>query len=281
MQTWTTKLAIGTFALAVLSLTSSCKKDEVRTVLTPSNSPTLVASTTTVALAQTASAQTAVTFTWTPVKSLSISDASTTPAPTITYYLEFDKKGHNFGAPVSIAAGSASTTAATTTTTVTVGDLNTALTTLGLTPGTVTDVEVRLNASYAANSTTVSNTLPLSATSYKICPQPAASQAWSIIGAAAQGWSTDVIMTYDCDNNQYTYTGAFLADEYKFRYGGNDATTGNWKTNLGGTSFTGGTLTQDGGNLKILTAGTYTITLKPAALDAAGKVTAGSTYTIR
>ncbi|RZK42748.1 MAG: SusF/SusE family outer membrane protein [Hymenobacter sp.] len=279
MQTRTTKLAIGTFALALLSLTS-CKKDEVQTTLTASNSPTLTASATTAALTQATGTQTAVTFTWTPVKSLAFSDASTTATPAITYYLQFDKKGHNFGAPVSIAAGSVSTTATSTTTAVTVSDLNTALTSLGLTVGTATDVEVRLNASYASNSSTYSNTLPLKATTYE-CKQPSLDKAWSLIGTVGPGtdWSTDYVMTFDCSTNNYTYTGALKVGVYKFRYGGN---VGNWNANLGGTSSTGGALTQDGGNLSITTAGTYTVTLIPAALDpTTGKVTAGSSYTIK
>jgi hypothetical protein len=266
--------ALG-FCATLLMLVTACKKDEVRTTLMPSNSPTLTASTATGVLTQANAAQTAVTFTWTPVKSLSLSD-NTTLLPAITYYLQFDKKGNNFNAPVSIAAGAISSTGATTTTAIKGGDLNNALTSLGLKAGTASDVEVRLNASYAANSATYSNVLPLNVTPYKACPQPAASNAWSIIGAAAQGWSTDVIMTYDCDNNAFTYTGSFNADEYKFRYGAD------WKANLGGNSPTGGALTQDGSNLKITTAGTYTITLKPAAIDAAtGKVTTGSTFTIK
>jgi hypothetical protein len=274
--------ALG-FCAALLMLVTACKKDEIRTTLVPSNSPTLTATTATVTLAQVNAAQTAVTFTWTPVKSISLSD-NTTVLPTLTYYLQFAKKGNNFSSSVSIDAGAASATGATTTTAVTVGDLNNAMTKLGLVFGTPTDVEVRLNASYAANGGTYSNVLPLTVTAYKGCPQPAAANAWSIIGAAAQGWSTDVIMTYDCDNNNFTYTGKFAADEYKFRYGGTDATTGNWKTNLGnttGTTSTGGALAQDGSNLKIATAGTYTITLKPATLDASGKVTAGSTFTVK
>jgi hypothetical protein len=276
--------ALGLCA-ALLMLVTACKKDEVRTTLVPSNSPTLTATTATVTLAQVNAAQTAVTFTWTPVKSISLSD-NTTVLPTITYYLQFAKKGNNFSSSVSIDAGAASATGATTTTAVTVGDLNNAMTKLGLVFGTPTDVEVRLNASYAANGGTYSNVLPLNVTAYKGCPQPDAAKAWGIIGAAAKGWgdNDDIVMMYDCDNNVYTYTGAFKADEYKFRYGGNDPTTGKWKANLGnttGTTSTGGALAQDGSNLKIATAGTYTITLKPATLDASGKVTAGSTFTVK
>lgn len=253
MKPWIIKIAAGTLAFAAVSL-SSCKKDEVRTILTPSNSPTLTASATTVSLTQVNAASTAATFTWTPVKSLSISD-NTTVVPAITYYLQFDKKGRNFATPVSLPAGNASPTGASTTT-VTVSDLNTALTTLGLTPGTATDVEVRLNASYASNSSNFSNVVPLSATTYAYCAQPA--KSWSIIGPAGPGWSDDYTMTYDCGTKTYTYVGSLTADDFKFRFGKH------WATNLGGTGAST-PLATGGANLSITPAGKYTVTLYNAA----------------
>ncbi|AMR25675.1 hypothetical protein A0257_00295 [Hymenobacter psoromatis] len=275
MKPWIIRIAAGALALASISF-SSCKKDEVRTILTPSNSPTLTASATTVTLTQANAANTAITFTWTPVKSLSISD-NTATLPAITYYLQFAKKGSNFTTPVSIVAGSASTTGASTTT-VTVSDLNTALINLGLTPGTATDVEVRLNASYASNSTSFSNVVPLAATTYVYCAQPA--KSWSLIGDAISGWSTDVVMTYDCASKTYSYKGPIKAlagtspAGYKFRF------NSDWTANLGGAVPTGGALTQDGGNLSVAADGTYTILLTPGSFDATGKST-GGTFTIK
>jgi hypothetical protein len=268
MQLRITKLAAGTLALGALSF-SACKKDEVRATLTPSNSPTLASTTSAVTL-------TVATYTWTPVTSLTLANADNPYKPTITYYLQIDKKGHNFGAPVSIPAGTGPTT------TLTVGDLNSRLGLLGVTAGTATDFEVRLNASYASNSTTVSNVLPLKATTYDFCVQPASSKAWAIIGPAGKGWGAtdDVAMTYDCATQSYTYTGPLKADAFKFRYGGDDAVTGRWKADLGGVSSTGGPLTPGGSNLKIDVAGTYTIVLKPGPLAADGTATGGS-YTIK
>ncbi len=254
MKPWIIKITAGTLAFAAVSL-SSCKKDEVRTILIPSNSPTLTASATTITLTQANAASTAVTFTWTPVKSLSISD-NTTTLPAITYYLQFDKKGRNFATPVSIPAGSASTTGASTTTPVTVSDLNTALINLGLTPGTATDIEVRLNASYASNSSNFSNAVPLAANTYAYCAQPA--KAWSIIGPAGPGWSDDYTMTYDCSAKTYTYVGSLTADEFKFRFGKH------WATNLGGTGPST-PLANGGANLLVAPAGKYTVTLYNAA----------------
>lgn len=248
MQSWITKLALGAVTLASLSL-SACKKDEVRATLTPSNSPTLSSTTNSVVLTQANAAQTAATYTWTPINSLTWANADNTYKPGITYYLQIDKKGHNFGAPVSIAAGNGPNTV------LTVGDLNTSLTTLGVTPGTATDVEVRLNASYATNSTTVSNAVPLNVTAYKVCVPPSGSLNWSIIGPAGVDWSTDVPLTYNCNTNTFDITRALNAGDFKFR-ANND-----WTVNYGSSSNTGGALVAGGNNITVATAGTYTIKL--------------------
>jgi hypothetical protein len=266
MNTWITKKATGILALAVISL-SACKKDEVQATLTPTSSPTLTASTTNVVLTQANASNTAATFTFTPLK-FTWANVDKPYNPAVMYTLQAAKQGTNFANVVSsidLGAGPSKT--------MTVGDLNTALLSGGLPVGTATPLDIRLKTVYAANAPMYSATLPLTATVY--CAQPAANQAWSIIGAAAKGWSTDVVMTYDCAQNAFTYTGSFAADEYKFRYGAA------WTANLGGSSSTGGALTQGGDNLKIARAGTYTITLKPAALAADGSVSAGSTFTIK
>lgn len=265
MKTWITQTAAGVLALAALSL-SACKKDEVQATLTTTNSVSLTASTTNVVLTQANASNTAATFTFTPL-TFAWTNVDKPYNPATTYTLQAAKQGTNFANLVSsIDLGSGPSK------TMTVSDLNSALLSGGLPVGTATPLDIRLKAVYATNSPLYSATLPLTATVY--CAQPAANQAWSIIGAAAKGWSTDAVMTYDCALNAYTYTGQFAADEYKFRYGAD------WSANLGGTSSTGGALTQDGSNLKIATAGTYTITLKPAAVTN-GKVVAGSTFTIK
>ena len=268
MKTWITQTAAGVLAVAAISLTA-CKKDEVQATLTPTNSVTLTASTTNVVLTQTNASNTAATFTFTPL-TFAWANVDKPYAPAVSYTLQAAKQGTNFATIVSsidLGAGPSKT--------FTVGDLNSPLLAGGLPVGTATPLDIRVKTVYAANEPMYSPTLPLTATVY--CAQPDASQAWSIIGAAAKGWSTDVVMTYDCAQNAFTYTGPFVADEYKFRYGGN---VGNWKANLGDAGSTGA-LKQDGGNLKITKAGTYTITLKPASLKADGTVENGSTYTIK
>ena len=268
MKTWITQTAAGVLAVAALSLTA-CKKDEVQATLTPTNSVSLTASTTNVVLTQANASNTAATFTFTPL-TFAWANVDKPYNPATTYTLQAAKQGTSFASLVSsidLGAGPSKT--------MTVSDLNSALLAGGLPVGTATPLDIRVKAVYATNTPLYSSTLPLTATVY--CAQPAANQAWSIIGAAAQGWSTDVVMTYDCAKNAFTYTGPFVTGEYKFRYGG---AVGNWKANLGDAGSTG-TLKQDGGNLKITNDGTYTITLKPASLKSDGTVENGSTYTIK
>ncbi len=254
--------ALG-FCAALLLLVSSCKKDEVRTVIQPGAAPTLTASTNSLVLQQANSTKSAATYTWTPV--------SFGYQAVVSYTLQFDKKGGDFSAPISFDAGTS------TTKTLTVADLNSVYQAKGLIDASATPVatpvDVRVVASVGASAPQVASAAStFTGTPYSYCEQPA--KAWSIIGPAGKGWSTDVVMTYDCVAKTFSYTGPLNADEFKFRYGAD------WTANLGGTSSTGGALTQNGDNLKIATAGTYTIVLS-ATVDATTGKSTGGTYTIK
>ena len=252
MKNRLTQLA-GLFAVLALSL-ASCKKDEVKTTLTPNSTPTLSASTNDVMLQQANSAQTAVTYTWTPISGFSWSNADKPYEPTVAYAFQVDKQGNNFAAPVSIDAGAGPTTA------LTVEQLNASLTTLGLTPGQSTPLEVRLRANYAANAPMYSPVVPLTATIYKVCVPPN-SDKWSIIGPAGVDWSTDFTLAYDCDLKAYTLTRALNVGEFKFRK------NSDWSLiNYGSTATRNGDGTapidtKNENNIKVTTAGTYTIIL--------------------
>jgi len=162
MKRYITQLAAGVLTLAAIGL-SSCKKDEVRAVLTTSDSVTLKTSATSVVLTSTQGADNAVTYTWTPVTfQWSGSDAANY-SPTVTYTLQLDKKGNNFASPVSVDAGAGPTK------TLTVASLNSSLISLGLAPEAAADVEVRLKAAYASNVAPIySPALGLKATPYSI-----------------------------------------------------------------------------------------------------------------
>jgi hypothetical protein len=255
MQLRITKLVAGALALGALTL-GSCKKDEVRATLTPSNSITLASSTNSVVLQQANSTQTAATFTWSPIKSFTWNNASNTEQPAVAYNFEFDKKGNNFAKPAVISAGNGPASV------VTVQALNEVLTSdLGLKEGVATDLEVRLAANYYTNGAVYSPTLPLTVTPYKyVCNPPAGSNKWGIVGSAAIDWNTDAPMRYNCTTNTFDITRALNVGEFKFR------ADGGWTLNYGNSSSsstaTGGALVQGSNdNIKITTAGTYTIKL--------------------
>lgn len=78
--------------------------------------------------------------------------------------------------------------------------------------------------------------------------------SWSIIGSATgdSSWGTDLDMTYVEEDESWTYTGALVAGEFKFR-----ANKG-WDISFGGASFDD--LTSDNGaNLQITEDGNYEV----------------------
>jgi hypothetical protein len=78
--------------------------------------------------------------------------------------------------------------------------------------------------------------------------------SWGIIGTATPGgWDSDTDMTWNAADETWTITTALSAGELKFR--ANDG----WDINLGGDSTDD--LVENGANLQIAEAGTYTITL--------------------
>ncbi len=159
MKNWLTQ-AIGFGTVALLGLTS-CKKDEVQAVLTPTNAATLTASATSAVLKSVDGAQNVVTYTWSPIAFGWSGTESTAYSPAVVYSLQFDKKGNNFVSPVSVDAGNGPTK------TFTVAGLNGTLISLGLAPEVAADVEVRLKATYASNAAPLySPTLALNATPY-------------------------------------------------------------------------------------------------------------------
>lgn len=267
MKNWLTQ-GLSLCALAALGLTA-CKKDEVQATLTPNNMPTLAASTNTAVLTQANSAKTAITYTYTPVTGFSWTGTDHTYDPSLTYTLQIDKQGNNFAAPVAVNATPSATV------TLTVSALNDVLTSLGITPGTATGLEARLVTSYATNAPMYSAVLPLTATGYLfICYPPTGAPTWALIGPAGVDWNTDVPLKYNCNTNTFDVTRALNAGAFKFR------ANGNWDANLGGKSAAGGELVQDGPDMTITKAGTYTIALSTGLLDAKGKATVSS-FTIK
>ena len=270
MKNWLTRFATVVLATAVFT---SCEKDEDKVTVAPSANLTLTASGNSAVLTQDKAAQTALTFNWNAT-SFALGGAANDKAPAVRYELQVARTSDGFGYPAPIDAGTGISK------NVTVEQLNAAIIRLGLAPDMPATVFVRVAAVIGTDAQTfVSAPLTLKATPYKFCPQPAAASAWTIIGPAGNGWSDDLMMRYDCDTKTFTYSGLLKAGEFKFRYAGKTAGL-EWKANLGGASSAGGELTQNGSNLKIETAGNYTMVLTPGTINADLTVS-GGTFTIK
>jgi starch-binding outer membrane protein SusE/F len=78
---------------------------------------------------------------------------------------------------------------------------------------------------------------------------------WAVIGSATPGgWDADTPMTYDATAKVWTVTIDLTADELKFR------ANGAWDLNYGDNNANGG-LQEGGANIKVPSAGNYTINL--------------------
>lgn len=239
---------------------TSCKKDEVRTVATFSAAPTVSSSSTNAGvLLKANSAADAVTYTWTPY-TFTLSDDTKSNSP-VTYTLQMGLAGTNFATPYELVAGTGTASSLK----LTVGQLNAALINLKAPLARASQLEVRLKTFVASNEPIIySNSVTIGATPYDECVAPN-SDTWSLIGLAGVDWNTDVALTWSCAENAYVVRRALNADEFKFRRN-ND-----WAVNLGAAGSGVATLAPGAStalasgnppNLKIGTAGTYTIKLR-------------------
>lgn len=272
MKNWLTQVV--TVAFAVVALVS-CKKDEEKVTVTPSNGITLTASGSAVVLAQVNAAQAAITYNWTPVSSFVFSGTDQTTAPAVSYQLQVAKSADGFGYPTPIDAGAGAAK------TITVGDLNITLLGLGLVPGVATPVFVRVVAVVGTDAHTfASNTLSLTATAYRVCLPPD-TDTWGLVGPAGDGWpgatATDRPMTWDCDARAYVLRTTLKAGDFKFRR------NRDWAVNLGALvkpitpGATAITLKPGGEDMTVTTPGTYTIKL---VVDGSGAAVTGGTLTV-
>lgn len=240
MKNWLTRI-VGLCAAVVLM--SSCEKDEVKVTAEPGAAPVLTASATTVNLQKEDADKVAVTYSWTPI-TLAFSESGF-PA-TMTYTLQFAKKGTNFASTKDLDASGVVKKE------LTVSEVNALLKDLGFGVGQAAQLDVRLKSSYAANVPVYTTALAaLNGTPYESRELPAL--VWGLIGPAGVSWDTDVVLDYDYDKKIWTLTTDLKADEFKFR--ANKA----WTNNLGADAA--GILAPNGANLKITEAGNYTITL--------------------
>lgn len=114
----------------------------------------------------------------------------------------------------------------------------------GLSQGGGTNINMATPAFYQIKANVLDGSLTCTPTS------------WGVVGPAQVGvnepWDNDTDMTYDKENECWTVTMALNADLFKFR--ANDS----WAINVGGSVDD---LVQDGDNLSVPEAGTYTLKL--------------------
>ncbi|TGE18287.1 SusE domain-containing protein [Hymenobacter elongatus] len=241
MKNWFTR-TVG--ICAAVMLMSSCEKDEVKVTAEPSAAPALTTSVTAVDLKKDNADKVAVTYSWTPI-SLTFSEGGF-PVPA-TYTLQFAKKGTDFAKMKEVDVSNVVQKS------FTIGEVNTLFNDLELPVGQASQLDVRLKSSYSPNvAPYTSGTMSLAGTPYESRDLP--TLVWGLIGPAGVSWNDDVVMQYNFDKKIWTLTKDLKADEFKFR--ANKA----WGVNLGADGA-GGTLKQDGDNLKITEAGNYTLTL--------------------
>lgn len=175
MRTWLNKITlIGVAAIAF----SSCKKDEVRTVLNVGTAPTLTATPTTLVLLQSNANNDAVKFTYT--------NAGFGFDAAITYVLQIAKGGTSFASASTTEVGLSNTSPFEKT--FKVVDFNRELLKI-INYGTATQVEVRVKASVAAAApATYSNVVTMTCTAYRDIITYTYPNALNIAGNF-QGWS--------------------------------------------------------------------------------------------
>jgi hypothetical protein len=194
--------------LLFVSILASCKKDKEAASVT--QVPSLTASTNTVVLSRNLESQNAITFSWSAA-SVSGMDGS------ITYFLQWDRKGNNFANPASIKIGKDSLK-----TTLTHNGLNNLLSTL---PADVaTPIEIRVVGATSDGSVApfYSNALSLTVTPYSNVVPPPYNQLWMVGDATPAGWNIDgpTPMTQDStDPWVFIYTGPLTAGEFKIPTG--------------------------------------------------------------
>src|SRR6185503_12846603 len=250
MRTWLNKIMMMGIAAIIIS---SCKKDEVKTVLNIGAAPTLQANNTTLVLQQANANNDAVKFTYTP--STFGFDAA------VTYVLQIAKGGTSFASASTTEVGLSSVSPMEKT--FKVVDFNRELLKI-INYGTATPVEVRVKATVAAAApASYSNVVTITATAYRDLITYAFPNALNIAGNF-QGWSPGSAPQIVKQNNG-GYNGfegyiVFNAGAPEFKMvKGNDwpfGDHGDAGSNISNPSSGGGALTANGGNnLKLPSGG--------------------------
>lgn len=203
----------GNILLLVLIAFSSCKKSDDMPVLTAV--PNLAASATNVILNRNDAGKPAVKLSWSAAAVSGMNGS-------ITYFLEWDRKGNNFANPTNVKVGKDSLSA-----NYTHAAFNDLMSTL---PADVpTQIEVRLVGATSDGSVSAfySNALVLTVTPYSKVLPPPYSKLWLVGSATPNGWDIDnatALIQDGADLFSFSYTGNFNAGEFKV------ATAKSWDT---------------------------------------------------
>ena len=206
------KLLLGSFLLT--SFLFSCKKDENKVYYENGTAPVLTASALTdLVLNRTNSANTAVTFTWTnPDYKFNTGISS----QDVNYTLQIDTTGSNFANPSIQEAAISSALRLD----LTVKDLNTYLTKLGLNDGVPYNVEFRLKSALANGSVALySNVIKIKVTTYLdvAIAIPVTGELFITGNGVPSDWTNDPPANQKCikvSNTEYYIIMSFTPGKY-------------------------------------------------------------------
>jgi hypothetical protein len=241
------------FSFIILSIFSvilfSCKDAEADPVLGLTSKGSLTSSVSAVVLNETTANSNAVAFTWVdPVFNVNIAEKR---------YLEFGKTGTNFTPSVVFLLPETGNTAS-----LTHLEMNTLMASLGLTPGQINQVEVRLKSEVSTNSLYYSDAINLSVTPYTPNPDliyPKINVPGGYAGAAGYAdWNPANTFNLYSPESDGKYRGFIYVtnpnSEYKFTI------NQDWAGDKGDNGSFTGILVEDGeSNIPAALAGTYYI----------------------
>ncbi|HEY0109027.1 MAG TPA: SusF/SusE family outer membrane protein [Fibrella sp.] len=229
-------------ASALLTLTA-CEREEEKLILNETAVPVVSVSAPTVVLTKDNADKDALTISW-PKPDYGFN------APA-NYTLLMDKKGGNFSKAVSVAVGTGLSK------TFKASELNSLLLSLGLTPATASDIDVKVMSSLGGRTVLSSAVATVKATPY--LDRLDLSSPWGLVGSAtANGWDGPDQPFYKTETpNEFVAYVNLTNGELKIRQ------DNKWDTNYGGS---GGKLSAGGDNIKVTTPGTYKVTFNSSTL---------------
>jgi hypothetical protein len=190
--------------LLFLGIITSCKKDQEMASVT--QVPALTVSTNAVVLNRDQATQKAISLSW---SAASVSGMN----GSVTYFLQWDRKGNNFANPVNVTIGKDSLKAS-----FTHSAFNNLMGTLPA--GVATPIDMRVVGATSDGSVApfYSNTLSITVTAYAKAIPPPYSQLWLLGDATPNGWTLDgatPLVQDSADPFMFSYTGTFSAGDFK------------------------------------------------------------------